>query len=76
MGAAAQAYLLVSGAQRRAELQQKTAAVEVRSAVASQEVQGLHAALVRLTGANQGLIQSFKCAFLPAASSAASCRLT
>ena len=53
--------MLISGAQRRAELQQKTAAVEVKIVVAEREVQGLHAVLVRLDGANQGLIQSFKC---------------
>ena len=41
-------------------MQQKTAAIQVKIVVADREVQGLHAALVRLTGANQGLIQSFK----------------
>lgn len=60
-----QAYKLISGAQRRSELQQKTAAVEAKIVVADREMQGLHAALVRLNGSNQGLIQSFKCACQP-----------
>lgn len=52
--------MLVSSAQKRAELQQQTAAVQVKIVVADKEVNGLHAALVRLNGANHGLIQSFK----------------
>lgn len=57
-----QAHLLVAAAQQRAELVQNTAALEAKIIVADREVQGLHAACMRLGGANQALIQSFKCA--------------
>ena len=55
-----QAHVLISSAQKRAELQQQTAAMEAKNIIADKEVQGLHAALMRLGGANQDLIESFK----------------
>lgn len=58
--AGCQASVLISSAQKRAELQQQTAAMEAKNIIADREVQGLHAELVRLGGANKDLIESFK----------------